>query len=214
MSNIELSWQDTPSAGAGSTIEEMPSLVGSVSGAIYDGTDNDRIAYRIMYLRNNGRLTGNPVAYNAGFYVQAYGPEHGDNYNLHDILQWSQESDGSGKPYGAFTVFGYSDSSGTVSFIDKFIDNTISASSLRKFQHNWVQGSSVASSIGMDTAYRYDGSTYVQSPHFEGYDTATSVIATGETKGLLRVCFGVRIPNTIQATRVLLNHNVFYEQAS
>lgn len=214
MSRVELSWLNAPTITSPSdVIEEMPSISGNISDPLAA-----RVIYKIMYLRNNGpsvvdATSVDPVAYNAGFYVQPWGPEHSDNHNFEDLIQWSQLLDPTNRPYGAFTVFGYDDAAGTNSYIDRFIADTITAGELALFQHNWVQGSSAASSIGLEAAYRYDGSTYAQGKHFEAYNTPAVSIGTGEGKGLLRVCFGVRIPDSISATRVLTNHSLFYEEA-
>lgn len=215
MSRIELSWLNAPTiSSASDVIEEMPSLSGNIS----DVAVLDRIVYKIMYLRNNGpsvvgSVPVDPVAYNAGFYVQPWGPEHSDNHNFEKLMQWSTLSDGDGRPYGCFTVFGYDDNAGTNSYIAKFIANTLTPTELSYFQHNWVQGSSAANSIRLDTAFRYDGTNYVENKHFEAYELPSVSIGSSETKGLLRVLFGVRIPNTIEATRVLTNHTLFYEEA-
>lgn len=212
MSNIELSWQNSVAvSNSANIIDDLPSL----SGTISDPLPADRIDYKIMYLRNNGptSIDGTPVdgnAYNLGFYVRPYGPEHSDNYNFEDVIQWSQLQDADGRAYGIFTVFGYDSSSNE--WITQFINNTISPSSLAMFQHNWVQGTSPSNSIKLDTAYTYNNGAASRIGDFPVYDSSYATSSYGETNGILRVCFGVRVPDGIDATRVLLNHTLYYEE--
>lgn len=206
MSKIQLNWStDIESTDSSTLLLNTPKLSGSIS----DDIDN-RIVYTTMYLRNNGSLDGSSTAYNLGFYLNPYGNEHSKDFNFQNILQWSQLQDEDDKPYGAFTVFGYN-STGSVSYIDSYISNTITANELRLFQHNWLQGSNSINTIKLDSAYRYIDETYVQSTNFEVFNSSLSN-ANGEKSGLVKVLFGVRIPHSIDPVRILVNHNIHYEE--
>lgn len=214
MPNVQISWLNSASVvDDSSLILEVPTLEASVSDPLAA-----RIVYKVMYLRNNGPGTvgtsTDPTAYNSGFFISGYGPEYEDNHHLEHLLQWASLSDGGGLPYGAFTVFGYDDASGTNSYVDKFIANTLTVGELNMFQHTWTQGIGPSNKISLDTSYRYVNGAYVQLADLGGYSDALGALPSGETNGLVKVLFGVRIPDSIAPVRALVNHNLFYEEAN
>ena len=120
--------------------------------------------------------------------------------------------DENSKPYGLFTVFGYNED-GTESHIDNFIDDSITKEQLSIFQHNWVQGSNMSNGIKLSSAYTYQNGVYAKESDLSSFSSAFPILDSGETSGVIKVLFGVRIPEGAPASRILVNHNVYYEES-
>lgn len=205
---IELSWLETPSPlSALSLIDDFPQLEGKVSDPLYDGTDNDRVVYKVLYLRNNGstETTSNGIAYTAGLYLQGL-----EGYDITEILSWASLTDGGGRPYGAFTVWGY-DVTGATSYVDEFIANTISPGTLMLFQHTHLQGTSTFNALSLSNTYRYRNGLYVQDSELRAVD-GTAPNLDGEATGILRVLFGIRIPDSVNASHIQAKQILNYEE--
>lgn len=208
-SRIELSWLNVPSiTDDTSLILENPSITGSIGAPLIN-----RIIYKIMYLRNMGPgpiyPTADPVAYSSGFYIGPYGTGDGSDSGLHLAKQWAALNDGT-RAYGVFTVFGYT--AGGASYIDQFIANTIDPTDLLMFQHNWIQGAGPSNAIAFNVARRQIDGALTLHADFEAFDSGMPALPSLETNGILKVCFGVRIPSTISPVRILVQHRVVYDE--
>lgn len=180
-----------------------------------DLSASESLANRIYYSESFVRNTGVTKLYESGFFISA--DPINNSYtalSLEEALAWSAIEDPGGKPYGVFTVFGYQDSSGVVSYIDKFKNDTITADELRAFQHSWTQGTRSFNKIKKEVCYTYQDGTYSQSNVLPVYSNINIDNAAGENNGILKILFGVRLPDTANVGRILINQEFYYQDFS
>ena len=207
MTSPKISWLNDPVATADSSlILEPPVLSGNASDPLAS-----RIVYKELYLNN----LGDGEARNAGFFINpalpSGGGSGGDIVSFEELIKWSSLLDPNDIPYGVYTVFGFDDNLGTNSYIDKFIADTLTPSEAAMFVHSWEQGLSPLNVIGFETAYRYVSGSYIQSANFEKYVSTDPDLGTGETSGILKVLFGVRIPDSVSPIEIPVSHDLYYE---
>ena len=209
-SNIQLSWQSAAELGAISdlVIENKSNSINS------SGTIAERTWSELYWLKNLGKtivdLT-DPVAYNCGFYLDNLPSFSSLDISLPEILRWSSVIDADGLPCGVFTIFGF-DSDGE-SYIEKYLDESITAEEMYFFSHNWIQGQSRLDQIPLDTARRYiDTTTFIQTNELEGVVETFSANAFGEKAGILRVMVLIRVPSGIEAKKLSFIHKIGYDE--
>lgn len=162
----------------------------------------DRIKYSISWLKNN-TVGPNSIAYNLGFAILPYQNE------FEKILQWGSLTDNDDKPYGAFTVFGFDDSGN--SYIDKFINNSITKEELAVFHHNWTQGTDKSNQISLKVSNIFEDNTYKKNRNLVSFNPNNPHPSTSESNGLVRVLFGVRLPD-FETAAIGLKHKIFFEE--
>jgi hypothetical protein len=210
MASPLISWLNDPTATADSSlILDPPILSGNASDPLVS-----RIVYTELYLNN----LGDADADNAGFFISpalpSGGGAGGDMVTFEEVIKWSSLLDPSSIPYGVYTVFGFDDAAGTNSYIDKFIADTLTPAEAAMFSHTWEQGVSPLNALALDSAYRYVGGSYIQNKDFELHVSGDPALGSGETTGILKVLFGVRIPDSIDPIEVPVSHDLYYEVSS
>jgi hypothetical protein len=210
-SNIQLSWQ---SAAELVFISDL--VIENKSNSISSsGTIAERTWQELYWLKNLGRTiidVTDPVAYNCGFYLDNLPSFDSLDISLPEILKWSSIIDAEdGLPCGVFTIFGF-DSEGD-SYIEKYLDEEITAEEMYLFSHNWIQGQSRLDQIPLDTARRYlNTATFTQSNELEGVLETFSANAYGEKAGILRVMVLIRVPSEIEAKKLSFIHKIGYDE--
>jgi len=203
---IELTWSKSSDIlGEGSLLTEGVQIEGSISGTL-----PERVQGSTVYLKNNSNIedTDLSTAFDLGLYCKAYA----EGYSFEQILEWSRLLDADDKPYGVFIVFGYDESD--VSYIEKALDNSITAEELSKFHINYSQGRNFYNSIKLDVVNTFNEGSYSKTKNFKTFSVLGGAEpTTGDATGLLKVCILTRIPDSIDATRVLLGLSVSYEEA-
>lgn len=149
-----------------------------------------------LWVRNNGTIDGNSAVnlLGFGFYISCKKLD-----DLNKILSLANQSDGGGKPYGLFIVFGYYEDGSVYSNIDEFED--LSAIDMLKFQVNWDQGSNILNKIPLGRALIYNGEGnlpaapgYDLTNTFRVYSNSWAPNAYAEQRGLLKVKIFLRVP--------------------
>lgn len=192
---------DSAVMGEESLIAETVRLSASSSDGL-----TDRIKYKEFWVKNNGPDT----AYNFGFYLGPYGSASDEN-NKEILLRWASMEDGTGRPYGLFTVWGYSPTG--ISHVSTFKNNTISINDLKRFQHNWLQGSSASTALKLGSTRTWNGTSNQLQDNLLSYNDSVALNGNGERPGLIKVLVGLRVPEGASANRLLLNHLLYYEEA-
>ena len=165
-------------------------------------------AGKVLFISNRGNL--NPEfssnGFEAGLYVNGY--SQGADRSMERMLQLATIED-SGMPCGLFLIFGYDETED--SYIEKYIDNTITAEELLKFQINWSQGWSINSRIRFSEVKRYIGTPgYVISDTFSNAQTPSNEYL--ESAGVLKVAMVLRYPEGYEPQRFLVNLNFYFEE--
>ena len=181
---MNLSWFDSQTAElATDLIAEQSTL-----NIDYGTTTTD---YKDIWVQNNGDESSTPYLLDFGFYISSDMPE-----DVIPLYKLATQLDGDDKPYGLFLIFGYTDDTGTVSNIDEFEADNLTAEEMAKFQINWQQGSSALYKLELETAYTYSGGGgYVKRNTLPTTYPATSNVL-GENRGKLKVRLALRYPNT------------------
>jgi hypothetical protein len=210
-SNIQLSWQSAAELGSISdlVIENKSNSINS------SGTIIERTWQELYWLKNLGRtITGltDPVAYNCGFYLDNLPSFNSLDISLHEILTWSSIiDDADGLPCGVFTIFGFDSEEN--SYIEKYLEASITAEEMYLFSHNWIQGQSRLDQVPLDTARRYLNTTvFIQTNELEGVDETFSANTYDEKAGILRVLVLIRVPSGIEAKKLSFIHKIGYDE--
>lgn len=210
-SNIQLSWQSVAELDIISdlVIENKSNSINS------SGTITERSWSELYWLKNLGKtivdLT-DPVAYNCGFYLDNLPSFDSLDISLPEILKWSSIIDSEDNlPCGIFTIFGFN--SEGESYIEKYLDGSITAEEMYLFSHSWIQGQSRIDQIPLDTSRRYiNTGTFIQSNELEGLVETFSANAFGEKAGILRVMVLIRVPSNIEAKKLSFIHKIGYDE--
>jgi hypothetical protein len=152
-----------------------------------------------LWIRNNGTIDGNSSVNLLGFGLYISSKKLDD---LNRILSLANQSDGSGKPYGLFVVFGYYLNDGDLkSYITNFENENLTAEKMLKFQVNWEQGSNILNKIPLGRALIFNGEgNIIGSPGydltntFRLYSDAWEPNEYAEQRGLLKVKIFLRTP--------------------
>lgn len=152
-----------------------------------------------LWIRNNGTMDGSSAVNLMGFGFYTSSKKLDD---LNKILSLGNQSDGDGKPYGLFIVFGYYlDGGGLKSYITNFENENLTAQDMLKFQVNWEQGSNILNKIPLGRALIYNGQGnmilapgYDSTNTFRLYSTQWPPNVNAEQRGLLKVKIFLRTP--------------------
>ena len=183
---MNLSWFDNSNASLATDLVEEQTLF---NGASLSDIDDAKLASKILWVRNNGSETASEGLVDFGFYISSAKLD-----DLNKVLKLGQTSNDNNLPYGLFVVFGYENADGTNSYIDKFLDDSMSRTELLKFQVNWNQGCSPLNKIKLNQAYTKRQSGYVKNSTFPIY-FATSENTYYESVGKIKVAVGLRCRN-------------------
>lgn len=210
-SNIQLSWQSAAEIGG-----VVDLVVDNKSNSINSsGTIAERTWTELYWLKNLGRTIvdiADPVAYNCGFYLDKLPSFDSLDISLPEILSWSAIIDPEDNlPCGVFTIFGFDESN--ESYIEKYLDGTITSEEMYFFSHNWIQGQSRIDQIPLSTSKRYlNTGTYIQSDELEGVGETFSSNEYDEKAGILRVMVLIRVPSGIEAKKLSFVHKIGYDE--
>lgn len=210
-SNIQLSWQSAAEIG---TITDL--VIDNKSNSINStGTLEGRTWTETYFLKNLGRTivdVADPIAYNCGFYLDSLPIFESLDVSLPEVLSWSSIIDPEdGLPCGVFTIFGFDESD--VSYIEKYLDASITAEEMYMFSHNYIQGQDRLNQIPFNVAKRYfDTDTYASSEDFEGIVETHDPNEFDERSGVLRVMVLIRVPEGITARKLSFVHKIGYDE--
>jgi hypothetical protein len=210
-SNIQLSWQSAAEIGG---IVDL--VVDNKSNSINSsGTIAERTWTELYWLKNLGRTIADiadPVAYNCGFYLDKLPSFDSLDISLPEILSWSSIIDPEdGLPCGVFTIFGFDELN--VSYIEKYLGETITSEEMYLFSHNWNQGQSRIDQIPFEVARRYlNTATYIAEKNFEGIVETHTPNGFQERSGVLRVMVVIRVPQEITAKKLSFVHKIGYDE--
>ena len=174
---MNLSWFNAPETENPMDLIEFQSTLSVDSLAEAPVTD---VAYKDIWVTNNGTEEGTDTLVEFGFFIDADTPA-----DIASILKLSEQTHSSGYPCGLYIVFGYETNIGTGSYIEQIEEETINPLEITKFHVTWSNGLNPLNKIKLNSAYTYNGVSYSVRTNLP---KASSTLNTnGESGGSLKV---------------------------